>query len=538
VGPEGHPGLITRHEAAAMLGFTPTSFQQWRLRCRTNVRRWEQEVPGDRQHGFRTALFAIEDIEALREEIRLERAGGLPYNGPKDAPLPPEGSVVPVGYPGLVTKKEALEMLGIANRTFAEWPHRITGKLRRWRQAAGTNCKPALYAVADIEAMRGEIAALSAPYDGPNDAPLPPEGTAVPPGYPGLVSQEQAAAMFGIGYQQWTRWGGHGRKKLREWRERSGVNNMPTLFAREDLEKMRAELDEYFGPYTGPTDAPLPPMGGHGVTGVQVGYPGLATREQAAEIIGVPFTTWKWWEREGTVPRRRWWQRARRCRGAVLYAVEDLIAMREELARREQPSPDPERPGVWRVPIRSHVRDMVALIDERDLPVVRGKAWNFSPDSEGHLGEVILSGPWGGPRIPLKRLIFGLEGRAIRVTHANRDPLDCRRANLLLLTADEQAQHNRKMGIVSGREYTSRYKGVCWNEERGKWLAQINKGGVHRYLGRFDSEELAARAYDKAAREIFGEHAHLNFPDGGAAASPVRIAPAHRDPFATRPIAA
>jgi hypothetical protein len=42
-----------------------------------------------------------------------------------------------------------------------------------------------------------------------------------------------------------------------------------------------------------------------------------------------------------------------------------------------------------------------------------------------------------------------------------------------------------------------------------------------RYIGRFDDEIEAARAYDEAVRSYHGEYAHLNFPDaeeiGGAA---------------------
>ena len=37
---------------------------------------------------------------------------------------------------------------------------------------------------------------------------------------------------------------------------------------------------------------------------------------------------------------------------------------------------------------------------------------------------------------------------------------------------------------------------------------------MHRWLGTYDSPEEAARAFDRAAKEIRGEQAVLNFPDG------------------------
>lgn len=60
----------------------------------------------------------------------------------------------------------------------------------------------------------------------------------------------------------------------------------------------------------------------------------------------------------------------------------------------------------------------------------------------------------------------------------------------------------------------SGYKGV--GVLRGKtqrWQARISGNGKRLFLGNFDTPEDAARAYDKAARELYGEHAWLNFPD-------------------------
>lgn len=59
----------------------------------------------------------------------------------------------------------------------------------------------------------------------------------------------------------------------------------------------------------------------------------------------------------------------------------------------------------------------------------------------------------------------------------------------------------------------SRFKGVCITRA-GKWRAVIYIGRKQKYLGVFDSEFDAARAYDAAALQHFAEGAKLNFPDG------------------------
>lgn len=59
----------------------------------------------------------------------------------------------------------------------------------------------------------------------------------------------------------------------------------------------------------------------------------------------------------------------------------------------------------------------------------------------------------------------------------------------------------------------SRFKGVCITRA-GKWRAVIYIGRKQKYLGVFDSEFDAARAYDHAAVEHFAEGAKLNFPGG------------------------
>lgn len=62
----------------------------------------------------------------------------------------------------------------------------------------------------------------------------------------------------------------------------------------------------------------------------------------------------------------------------------------------------------------------------------------------------------------------------------------------------------------SQRGSSSKYKGVCRHNKSNKWAASISRDGKKKHLGVFESEEIAAVVYNKAAIEVHGEHAFLN----------------------------
>jgi hypothetical protein len=90
----------------------------------------------------------------------------------------------------------------------------------------------------------------------------------------------------------------------------------------------------------------------------------------------------------------------------------------------------------------------------------------------------------------------------LEVDHVDGDGLNNRRCNLRPATSS-QNKHNRG----KGRNNTSGFKGVWWHKQHGRWAADIWLHSKKRFLGLFDTAELAHAAYCKAAAELHGEFA-------------------------------
>lgn len=148
-------------------------------------------------------------------------------------------------------------------------------------------------------------------------------------------------------------------------------------------------------------------------------------------------------------------------------------------------------------------RGYVALVDDADYELVIQCQWSARPSgrtvyAQRRLGDTTQS---------LHTLLTGWS----YVDHRNGDGLDNQRDNL------RESTHAQNM--YNKRLYTNSacgFKGVTLRKRDGRWQAQIQCAKKHYHLGYHDTAEAAARAYDLAARKLFGEFAHINFPEVSA----------------------
>jgi hypothetical protein len=93
----------------------------------------------------------------------------------------------------------------------------------------------------------------------------------------------------------------------------------------------------------------------------------------------------------------------------------------------------------------------------------------------------------------------------LNVDHIDRNKLNNQVTNLRYAT-----QSQNMMNRTKSQNTTSKYKGVNFHKKSQKWVAQIQLNNKNLHLGLFNSEEVAAEAYNTKAIELFGEFANLN----------------------------
>jgi hypothetical protein len=112
-----------------------------------------------------------------------------------------------------------------------------------------------------------------------------------------------------------------------------------------------------------------------------------------------------------------------------------------------------------------------------------------------------------GKTILMHRLIMQ-PPEGMLVDHVDGNRANNCRVNLRVCTRLENTRNRRAHG-----DSASRFKGVRRCKRTGRWYARLCFRGQRMWLGYFDSEVEAARAYDRQAVELFGAFARPNFPE-------------------------
>lgn len=92
------------------------------------------------------------------------------------------------------------------------------------------------------------------------------------------------------------------------------------------------------------------------------------------------------------------------------------------------------------------------------------------------------------------------------VDHIDRNQENNHVSNLRWCTAS-QNQQNKGLKNVNK---TSKYKGVSWDKKNKKWVVYSSIGGKTLNLGRYKTENEAAKSFNEFTSNMYGEHASLN----------------------------
>lgn len=146
----------------------------------------------------------------------------------------------------------------------------------------------------------------------------------------------------------------------------------------------------------------------------------------------------------------------------------------------------------------------IALVDDSDYEWLNQRKWYAARDR--YTFYVLRGARHKCTSEQMHRLILGLQpGDKRQCDHIDGNGLNNVRSNLRVCTVTQNQRSSRKL-----RGGTSKYKGVFWNYANSKWLSAIRTNKERIYLGSFDSEIDAARAYDIAALKYHGDFSVTN----------------------------
>jgi len=168
----------------------------------------------------------------------------------------------------------------------------------------------------------------------------------------------------------------------------------------------------------------------------------------------------------------------------------------------------------------------IVLVDDADYNWLN--KWNWSVVIWNHTK--YATRVEDGRQILMHRLILDIMDLPIDVDHKDHNGLNNQRTNLRLCTKSLNAKNKRGRGasqylgvsVHSPNGRIKKYKtkkGIKEYRLKGgaKYIAHIKLKNKYKHLGLYpftpEGEIEAARAYDRAAKDIHGQFSNLNFPE-------------------------
>ena len=158
------------------------------------------------------------------------------------------------------------------------------------------------------------------------------------------------------------------------------------------------------------------------------------------------------------------------------------------------------------IPLRSNkYPGLYAIVDAEDAPLVLSFRWRVAKDHNTFYAYRVVP-HYKRDNLPcaqaMHRFVLNAK-KGTMIDHRNRNGLDNRKSNLRYTT------NLLNQGNSCLRKNASGYRGV--RKQGSRWSAYIRRDGKVARLGMFDSPIDAAKAYDEAARNKYGEFATTNF---------------------------
>jgi hypothetical protein len=149
---------------------------------------------------------------------------------------------------------------------------------------------------------------------------------------------------------------------------------------------------------------------------------------------------------------------------------------------------------------------LVALVDDEDYDFLM--QWKWTASYASGIFYALRNTPRPNRKTLMMHRIIMNPPRNKQIDHIDHNGLNNQRSNLRECNPSQNAGNRSKYG-------KNKYHGVRLDYRTyGVYIkANIKINGKLVHLGNFKTEEVAAKAYDMAAKKHFGEFATLNFKD-------------------------